>query len=134
MPFKAKNEIEPTTQCSVVQTGRRFQLPPPLASPPLPLAWLSYLTHLFSLVGAAVEWWVLERRRQEASWTTAVLFLPWRREQGVDKLSLKSQHCAASREIKTVCHPRRLFSGQPSQRMFVPSRKAGRAVSFSSLP
>lgn len=74
-----------------------------------------------------MEWWELERRRQEAPRTTAELILPWWREQGVDKLSLKSQHCAASREIKTVCHPRRLFSGQLSQRMFVPSREAGRA-------
>lgn len=41
--------------------------------------------------------------------TTAVLILPWRREQGVDKLSLKSQHCAASHEIKTVLSQKAVF-------------------------
>lgn len=129
MSFRTK--IKPTPQCSVVKTGSASSSHHHW-SPPLPLAWLSYLTHLFSVVGAAVEWWELERR-QEAWRTTAALILPSQRKQGVSKLSLKSQHCAASHEIKTVCHPRRLFSGLPSQRMFVPSRNAGRLVSFSSL-
>lgn len=79
-----------------------------------------------------MELWELERR-QEALRTTAVLILPSERKQGVYKLSLKSQHCVASHEINTVCHPRRQLSGQASQRIFVPSRNAGRVVSFSSL-